>query len=150
MIASSNIGRYLGREMILGVLHHSLETVDLYLADATVLLLFARVYDAKLDNHLLSALLQKHPLALVVTGAGARKAFDALIDLVSTPEPGPHVMTGIFDTTNVEDAVAEFLHSSWPAEERFDTWKKLMVLIVGPDEDEVVIRASHVLQHSQD
>lgn len=137
MINWTTVGAYLDRKVLLANLADLPGTGDnLQLSDATVLVLYSKVYaGSDADKNWLRALVSSQPLAIAVAGAGARRAFDDLIELLSTPEPGEHTMTGVFDTADVKETISGFLYSTWPAEERFDNWKKLAVLVVGHDDD---------------
>jgi hypothetical protein len=51
-------------------------------------------------------------------------------------------MTGLFDDVSINDAVEQFLFSTWPAEDRFDSWKRIAFLVVGNgDSFETISRA---------
>ena len=133
MIDLQNIGSYLGRQMVLGqVMRPTEETDALQLIDATILVLYGESYTgSELDRQFLVKLTLSSPLAIAVGGSGARKAFDALIDISSKAKSHDHIMTGLFEDVSIDDAIEQFLFSTWPAEERFDDWKKVAILTIG-------------------
>ena len=40
-------------------------------------------------------------------------------------------MTKLLEELNSDDAIQDFFHATWPAEERFDDWKKYSVILTG-------------------
>lgn len=130
------LGEYLGREVRIARFSECL-TLD-QLDDSLVLVVFGDefVSDEK-GYRLLDSLAQRQPLAITVCGAGARKAFDLLIAILSDGRELKQIMTKYFDGEQIESAVEDFLHSTWPSEDRFGEWSKYAIVIVGNSDPEI-------------
>lgn len=101
---------------------------------ATVLVVFDIEYtDDVSQRALIRSLLARSPLALAVHGAGSKVAFDAMIDLVSSIRDlcEEHVMTWPLDDLDLADAGEVFLTTVLPNEERWDTWRRHDVIVIG-------------------
>jgi hypothetical protein len=127
----SKFGTYLDRELLSAQIPDGMEADRDALREATVLMFFSRPYDPASDGKKLQSVLSSAPLALAVAGVNSRSAFDNLINFVATPKSGPHVMTGLFETSDVSEAASLFLRSTWPANDRFDDWRRHVILVIG-------------------
>jgi hypothetical protein len=89
------------------------------------------------------AVFSRDPLAIQLFGVGAAQAFDALIDRQAAARGrSPHVMTSVSETTDLEEAIGDFLGGTFPSEERFDEWTTYQVVVAGDESDFIeVLRA---------
>jgi hypothetical protein len=106
------------------------------LGTATVLLVFARDYrTSQLGKHVLRSVIASCPIAIAVAGVGSEAAFDDLVEVASDCTDSRHIMTAHIDDESLDDIAEGFLFGVMPAEERFEEWEFLAILIVDDASD---------------
>ncbi len=104
-----------------------------------LVMLGTRFDDNETCRRFLSDLIASEPLAIVLFGLEARRAFDLLIDVLSHSHLTRHVMTKLIEGPAPDEAILDFLHATWPAEEQFDNWKKYSVILTGEFQEPVTV-----------
>ena len=126
----TSLGTHLERTISVTVVT-SLVDEPIEVSSATVLLVFSRDYAAsEIGKRLLQLAIASCPLAIAVAGAGADAAFDDLLKTTSDSSYSRHIMTARLDEDSHSDMVESFLFGVIPAEERFDEWKVVNILLV--------------------
>jgi hypothetical protein len=127
------LGAFLGRDVRLQSvdLAHEFEA-DRELSSSVLLIVLSDGLSASEEMEaLLAGALQTRPLAMVFFGPGARVAFDQVLRLQSNQRIDRHTMTKVSSATDLLEAIEDFLHATWPAEELFDDWRTYSVVTVG-------------------
>jgi hypothetical protein len=124
----------LGRTVQVAVAERSSELQDcMNLSDSTVMLLLGNGAERNGEvERVLSSVLAAAPLALMLFGANASTSFDRMLSLQARLRT-PHVMTKLAHSPDLPEAIDEFLHATWPSEERFHQWRTYSILIIGND-----------------
>lgn len=81
------------------------------------------------ESHFIASVVRTRPLGVLVAGANAEARFEKLIHALSK-SPGLGVMTA-WRGDDVEEVVEDFFWGFFPAEDRFDRWRRYVVL--GPE-----------------
>jgi hypothetical protein len=158
MNAWENIGVYLGRTIRIRYLTvlESLADVDTApsFKKTEMMLYFSRGYEGSpADKKLVQAAMELKPLALVLAGAGASRAFDTAMAVLCDSERRSHdlVMTSFVQEETPSVIAESLLYGTWPAEDRFDGWSNYSILIVGEagEQGSVLVQAFRVAASSQ-
>ncbi len=130
MIQWDNIGEYSDKIVQYTLIH----TLDEYINDNnmshTVLVLYFHLKDnrRKEIESFLNRIVSKEPLAIMLVGEIASKAFDYLLEILSTKSHLQHIMTYISDEKEWKD---ELFLATWPSEERHNSWKSYSIMEIG-------------------
>ena len=98
-------------------------------------LLFICFDDCKTSKRDFRIFLEKtvplNPLAIIIAGKCATDYFDEMLNYLDNRKGKLHIMTGINESLDIDDWKTQFLQGTWPAEERFDSWKEYAVIAIG-------------------
>jgi hypothetical protein len=125
------LGKYLGRPVKIA------ESSELELSQITdlessvLLLIIAVVMPPALARASMRSLIGQQPLAILVSGSGARAVFDVLIDELGDGVLRRHVMTSLSEDEDIQAGFTALLQSTWPSEDRFDEWKDYAIINIG-------------------
>jgi hypothetical protein len=145
MTSIETIGAYLDRPILLHEASglNGMEVGDL---SHTIALLWLgeKSWDSKQLEEAIKELAAKNALNITVAGERSNESFSILLETLGPLPLRKHIMTGVFESTNVKDAVEDslivrdaierFLMATWPDEDRFDNWTEYRIIVIGrPD-----------------
>jgi hypothetical protein len=114
----------------------SVWNIDSPLDGSVVLVVLCGDIEPSCRTAAVEAVFSRDPLAIQLFGMGSAQAFDALIDRQAAARGrSPHVMTGVSETTDLEEAIGDFLGGMFPSEERFDDWTTYDIMVAGDESD---------------
>lgn len=70
-------------------------------------------------------------LSLTIAGQRTDESFQMMLENLSVLQRDKHIMTGVIDTCDVDEAVDQFLIATWPDEGRFAAWIDYRIVVVG-------------------
>lgn len=109
--------------------------IELPLESAVILLwLESDTFGRVPESDLIRFVLEKEPLAVVIGGSGAEHFFDLLLAALARTKPVRTIMTR-FVEMDVAAAAENFLHATWPSEDRFSEWQTYVALTFGEAQD---------------
>lgn len=79
----------------------------------------------------IEGLAREGALGISVAGKRADDSFDTLIETLGPMELPKHVMTGAYDSGDVDDDVSDFLVAAIPDEARWNDWQEYRIIAVG-------------------
>ena len=121
------IGEYLGRDVFFEELHSSgFPTSDVQ--GALILIFNAAPCSDKELKKLCQNLIERGVLSISVAGSDVDTTFNNLLEFLSVFPVKHHVMSGIFRDRDIDTCGVDFLTSSIPAPELFDSWRSHCIL----------------------
>ncbi len=115
---------YLGRKIYLS----SIDDIDADILNNSTIMIITDEIDTIKLRYKLKYILQYNILSVTIMEINKMGLFDFIIDILSKLETSIHTMTYRSHSIVLVEAIEEFLMSSFPAEERFDEWKKYYIL----------------------
>ena len=133
MIEWQVLGTYLGRSVFVAEeAGNDLRRIETYLPGTLLMAYFSSPsFEGVHLKNLVRALLDAEPLGLLLSGSGAKKAFDSAIDILSESEHRPQILTKYLAEEDLKEVAQDFLWASWPSEDRIDDWTDYRVLVFG-------------------
>ena len=96
------------------------------LGDALVLIWFGDCGEDRIES-IVDKVIAQRPLAITLWGDDPDGLFAYLLKATEVVPAGPHVMTG-GPAADLRECIWTFLNATWPAEERFDLWRRYVIL----------------------
>ncbi|MBC8044067.1 MAG: hypothetical protein IAF08_11575 [Rhizobacter sp.] len=130
-------GSYLERpiKLVMVSVRSSFIPADELIASTVLMIFNTAAPDETTLKSFFEKIISRMPLSVMIAGRNAEQHFDLLLHLLSTNQHEKHTMTYLGEEDELKNTLWQFLHTSYPAEERFEEWKEYLIMIVGENEE---------------
>jgi|GEM_PF-4083027 hypothetical protein len=98
-----------------------------WLQEAAVLFIVPESFSSSQIQEMLMEIVSREPIAIMITGKESEMWFEQILKVLSQQHTLKHTMT-YHAECKIEEAIEEFLHNALPSEERFEEWKRYVII----------------------